>query len=112
MREVVKWDDSTNEIIVLAKKMCIIMMEMTDFTRGRGPLNSTMEVIQASWFGFRDCLANGFEHYICVPVVPNWHIHIFIPFHVTASFNLTDYAEVCNCTQIACQIEIGVFVCK
>ncbi|TPP65198.1 Catenin alpha-3 [Fasciola gigantica] len=48
MREVVKWDDSANEIIVLAKKMCIIMMEMTDFTRGRGPLNSTMEVIQAA----------------------------------------------------------------
>ncbi|KAF5397284.1 hypothetical protein PHET_09921, partial [Paragonimus heterotremus] len=48
MREVVKWDDSANEIIVLAKKMCVIMMEMTDFTRGKGPLNSTMEVIQVS----------------------------------------------------------------
>lgn len=32
-REVAKWDDSGNEIIVLAKQMCMIMMEMTDFTR-------------------------------------------------------------------------------
>ncbi|XP_044515201.1 catenin alpha-2 [Gracilinanus agilis] len=32
--EVAKWDDSGNDIIVLAKQMCMIMMEMTDFTRG------------------------------------------------------------------------------
>lgn len=32
-REVLKWDDRGNDIIVLAKKMCMIMMEMTDFTR-------------------------------------------------------------------------------
>ncbi|KAF2985792.1 hypothetical protein EK904_010954 [Melospiza melodia maxima] len=31
--EVAKWDDSGNDIIVLAKQMCMIMMEMTDFTR-------------------------------------------------------------------------------
>lgn len=31
--EVSKWDDSGNDIIVLAKQMCMIMMEMTDFTR-------------------------------------------------------------------------------
>lgn len=31
-REVTKWDDSGNDIIVLAKHMCVIMMEMTDFT--------------------------------------------------------------------------------
>ncbi|KAG3266974.1 catenin alpha 2 [Ictidomys tridecemlineatus] len=31
--EVAKWDDSSNDIIVLAKQMCMIMMEMTDFTR-------------------------------------------------------------------------------
>uniref|UniRef100_A0A8D1LYR0 Catenin alpha-2 n=1 Tax=Sus scrofa TaxID=9823 RepID=A0A8D1LYR0_PIG len=30
--EVAKWDDSGNDIIVLAKQMCMIMMEMTDFT--------------------------------------------------------------------------------
>ncbi len=32
--EVSKWDDKGNDIIVLAKHMCMIMMEMTDFTRG------------------------------------------------------------------------------
>lgn len=32
-REVAKWDDNGNDIIVLAKHMCMIMMEMTDFTR-------------------------------------------------------------------------------
>jgi catenin alpha len=31
--EFAKWDDSGNDIIVVAKKMCMIMMEMTDFTR-------------------------------------------------------------------------------
>ncbi|XP_022288186.1 catenin alpha-2-like isoform X2 [Crassostrea virginica] len=47
-REVAKWDDSGNDIIVMAKQMCMIMMEMTDFTRGRGPLKSTMDVINAA----------------------------------------------------------------
>jgi catenin alpha len=47
-REVAKWDDAGNDIIVLAKYMCMIMMEMTDFTRGRGPLKTTMDVINAS----------------------------------------------------------------
>ncbi|XP_013065972.1 catenin alpha-2-like isoform X2 [Biomphalaria glabrata] len=46
--EVAKWDDSGNDIIVMAKQMCMIMMEMTDFTRGRGPLKSTMDVINAA----------------------------------------------------------------
>lgn len=32
-REVAKWDDTGNDIVVLAKHMCMIMMEMTDFTR-------------------------------------------------------------------------------
>lgn len=48
MREIVKWDDSANDIIVLAKKMCVIMMEMTDFIRGKGPLQSTLDVIEVS----------------------------------------------------------------
>lgn len=34
--EVSKWDESSNDIIVLAKQMCMIMMDMTDFTRGKG----------------------------------------------------------------------------
>lgn len=32
-REVVKWDDSGNDIIVMVKQMCMIMMEMIDFIR-------------------------------------------------------------------------------
>ena len=43
--EVSKWDDSGNGIIVLAKQMCMIMMEMTGFTRGKGPLKNTSGVI-------------------------------------------------------------------
>ena len=31
--EVDKWDDTGNDIIILAKYMCTIMMQMTDFTR-------------------------------------------------------------------------------
>lgn len=47
-QEVAKWDDNGNEIIAMAKKMCKIMMDMTDFTRGRGPLKTTMDVINAA----------------------------------------------------------------
>lgn len=47
-REVAKWDDTGNDVIVLAKQMCMIMMEMTDFTRGKGPLKTTMDVINAA----------------------------------------------------------------
>ncbi|XP_029465576.1 catenin alpha-3 isoform X2 [Rhinatrema bivittatum] len=46
--EIEVWDETSNDIIVLAKKMCMIMMEMTDFTRGRGPLKSTSDVINAA----------------------------------------------------------------
>jgi catenin alpha len=46
--QVSKWDDNGNDVIVLAKHMCLIMMEMTDFTRGRGPLKTTMDVINAA----------------------------------------------------------------
>ncbi|XP_070539853.1 catenin alpha-2-like [Ptychodera flava] len=46
--EMAKWDESSNDIIVLAKQMCMIMMEMTDFTRGRGPLKTSMDVINAA----------------------------------------------------------------
>lgn len=31
--EIEIWDDTSNDIIALAKRMCVIMMEMTDFTR-------------------------------------------------------------------------------
>uniref|UniRef100_A0A670YQ10 Catenin alpha 3 n=1 Tax=Pseudonaja textilis TaxID=8673 RepID=A0A670YQ10_PSETE len=47
-KEIEIWDDTSNDIIVLAKRMCVIMMEMTDFTRGRGPLKNTSDVINAA----------------------------------------------------------------
>ena len=47
-REVSKWDDNGNDVIVLAKHMCMIMMEMTDFTRGKGRLKTTLDVIEAA----------------------------------------------------------------
>jgi len=47
-REVGKWDETGNDIIGLAKHMCMVMMNMTDFTRGRGPLKTTMDVIRAA----------------------------------------------------------------
>jgi catenin alpha len=47
-RQVDCYDDHSNDIIVLAKKMCLIMMQMTDFTRGTGPLKTTNDVIKAA----------------------------------------------------------------
>lgn len=44
-REVAKWDEKGNDIIVIAKKMCYVMIDMTEFTRGRGRLKTTMDVI-------------------------------------------------------------------
>ncbi|OAF69353.1 Alpha N-catenin [Intoshia linei] len=46
--EVNKWDDSANDLIRLAKIMCVIFMDMSDFTRGKGPLTTTMCVINAA----------------------------------------------------------------
>ena len=46
MHEMTKWDETANDIVILAKKMCVIMMEMTDFTRGKGSLKTTMDVIE------------------------------------------------------------------
>jgi catenin alpha len=31
-----QWDESGNELVVLAKKMCMMMMDMSDFTRYSG----------------------------------------------------------------------------
>ena len=47
-KEVAKWDENGNDLIVLAKDMCIIMMEMTDFTRGKGRLKTTTDMINAA----------------------------------------------------------------
>jgi catenin alpha len=47
-REVLKWDEQSNEIVVLAKQMCVIMMDMIKFSRGIGPYKTTMDVINAA----------------------------------------------------------------
>lgn len=47
-REVLKWDDQSNEIVVLAKQMCVIMMDMIKFTRAAGPYKTTMDIISAA----------------------------------------------------------------
>ena len=47
-REVLKWDDKSNDIVVLAKQMCVIMMNMTDFMRGRGPFKTTSDIIYSA----------------------------------------------------------------
>lgn len=47
-REVLKWDDKSNDIVVLSKQMCVIMMDMTNFTRGKGPLKTVSDVINAA----------------------------------------------------------------
>jgi len=47
-REVLKWDDKSNDIIVLAKQMCVIMMNMTDFMQGKGSFKTTLDVINAA----------------------------------------------------------------
>ena len=76
INEVNKWEEQGNDIIVLAKRMCMIMMDMSDFTRfhficlfhlflsfvyfiflfiiyfvifrGMGPLKTTVDVIKAA----------------------------------------------------------------
>ncbi|RMZ94094.1 catenin alpha, partial [Brachionus plicatilis] len=47
-REVLKWDDNSNDIIVLSKQMCVLMIDMTNFTRGKGPIKSIAGIIQAA----------------------------------------------------------------
>ena len=47
-REVSKWEDSNNDIVVLAKHMCGIMTDMTDFIKGRGKIKTTSDVIDAA----------------------------------------------------------------
>merc|ERR1719354_508650 len=47
-QELGKWDETSNDIIVLARQMCAVMLDMTNFTRGRGKLKNTSDVIEAS----------------------------------------------------------------
>ena len=51
-RELTKWDESGNDIIILAKKMCMMMMEMSDFTRSG--LFVLTEIITRIVFPFRE----------------------------------------------------------
>lgn len=57
--EVSKWDDSGNDIIVLAKQMCMIMMEMTDFTRWDGTIINELKTSQRILkYDIADCLGD------------------------------------------------------
>ncbi|XP_044259830.1 catenin alpha-like [Tribolium madens] len=47
-QEVTKWDDAGNDIVVLAKYMGMIMIQMTDFINQKGPLKTTNDVINAA----------------------------------------------------------------
>ena len=47
-KEVLKWSEQSNDIIVLSKEMCVIMMDMTSFTRGKGPYRTTQSIIAAA----------------------------------------------------------------
>ena len=47
-KEVLKWSEQSNDIIVLSKEMCVIMMDMTSFTRGKGPYRTTESIIGAA----------------------------------------------------------------
>ena len=44
-QEVSKWMEEGNELIKLAIKMSHIMANMTDFTRGEGPLKTNTDII-------------------------------------------------------------------
>ena len=59
INEVNKWEEQGNDIIVLAKRMCMIMMDMSDFTRFH--------------FIYSLHLFISFIHYICL-------LHLFISF--------------------------------
>lgn len=47
-RDILKWDDKSNDIVVLAKEMCLIILNMTDFMKGHGPFKDTKDIIRAS----------------------------------------------------------------
>ena len=46
--EVGKWEEEDNKLIVLAKVMLKIMLEMTDFTKGLGPITTSLQMIRAA----------------------------------------------------------------
>lgn len=48
MTEVGKWKEQGNEIIITVKRMCVIMMDLSNFTKGIGNLRTSMDVIKAA----------------------------------------------------------------
>nr|AYN71347.1 alpha-catenin [Oscarella pearsei] len=47
-REVDKFGEVNHDIVVIAKDMCMMMVDMSDFTRGAGPLKSSMDVFDTA----------------------------------------------------------------
>lgn len=47
-KEIEKWDERSNDIIVLAKYMCDIMIEMTNYAHQRSNLKTMTDVIGAA----------------------------------------------------------------
>ena len=47
-KEVLKWEESNNDIIVVAKHMCGIMTDMTEFIKGRGKFKTTGDIIDSA----------------------------------------------------------------
>ena len=45
---VAKWDETENDVIFLAKEMCAMMMNMSNFTKGEGPITHPHELIEAA----------------------------------------------------------------
>ncbi|CAI8041298.1 Catenin alpha [Geodia barretti] len=43
--EVSRWSNSGHDIIIIAKEMCNMMMDMSNFTKGEGQLKTSMDVI-------------------------------------------------------------------
>ena len=43
-----KWDETENDVIFLAKEMCVMMMDMSDFTKGEGPIHKPQELIETA----------------------------------------------------------------
>ncbi|KAE9549058.1 hypothetical protein FO519_007729 [Halicephalobus sp. NKZ332] len=48
IHEVGKWDEAGNDLITIAKQMCLMCDDMTQFTKGRGPLKRTKDVIDTA----------------------------------------------------------------
>lgn len=47
-KEVSKWDETENDIIFMAKDMCMMMLDMSDFTKGVGPIHNANDLISTT----------------------------------------------------------------